>query len=190
MKLLVTPRLILRPFAEADLDLYSTIVADPEVMRYIGRTGSALSPDEAQLRFQRMRNAFSEHGFGMYAVIDRKSRRLIGRAGLQYLDDTPEIELGYLFEKDSWGKGYATEAATEVMRHAFHDLELGRIVAVTYPENTPSRRVLEKVGMQYIGMANHRGVDCAKYEALPTIEPENRSAPISFARAMNAMFMK
>ena len=189
MKLLVTPRLILRPFAEADLDLFSAIVADPEVMRYVGK-GTALTAEESKLRFERMLSTFREHGFGMFAVIERKSRRLIGRCGLQYLEGTSEIEIGYLFEREAWGKGYATESAKEVLRHGFDDHTMERIVGVSYPENTPSRRVLEKIGLNYIGESHCYGVNCAKYEAFPKVEPETRSAPVSFARAMNAMFMK
>jgi RimJ/RimL family protein N-acetyltransferase len=159
----------MRPFADEDLEVYSQIVADPEVMRYIGK-GQALSYDEAKLRIERMLSSFRDNGFGMFAVIDRKSRRLIGRCGLQYLDNSPEIELGYLFEQDAWGKGYATESAKEVLRHGFQDLEMERIVAVTYPENTPSRRVLEKIGLKYIGEAFHHGINAAKYEGFRKAE--------------------
>lgn len=158
-------------------------------MKYIGK-GKTLSYDEVKLRIERMQSSFRENNFGMFAVIERKSRQLIGRCGLQHLDNTSEIEIGYLFEQEVWGKGYATESAKEVLRHGFDDLELDRIVAVTYPENTRSRRVLEKIGLNYIGEASYYGVTSSKYEGIRRAESEARSAPIQFARAINLMIMK
>jgi RimJ/RimL family protein N-acetyltransferase len=59
----------------------------------------------------------------------------------------PEIEIAYKLARDSWGRGYATEAAHAVVDHAFDVLGIFQIVAFAFPANTGSRRVLEKVGM-------------------------------------------
>jgi len=76
--------------------------------------------------------------------------RVIGHCGLLEKDvnDQAEIELIYVFASDSWGKGYATEAASALRDHAFHRLGLRLIIALINPGNPASARVAEKIGMQ------------------------------------------
>ena len=77
----------------------------------------------------------------------------MGEAGLQYLEDGPDMELGYTLARAAWGRGYATEAAGAVLRWAFAGLRLHRMVAVADPANAASLRVLEKLGMTRLGFA-------------------------------------
>jgi len=163
MKLLVTPRLLMRPFAESDLDDLAALYANPFVMRYIGR-GTILSRQESLKRLKRMIGDLLADGFGMLAVIERKEKRLVGCCGLRKLDGSQELELGFLFEERSWGKGFATEAAKEVMRYAFSEMKLGKLVALIHPLNLAARRVLEKLGMKYIEQSLFEGIECLKYE--------------------------
>lgn len=166
MKLLVTPRLLMRPFAESDLDDLAALYADPNVRRFFA--SGKLTREETAERLRQTIADFNSTGFGMLAVIERREKRLIGRCGLKYLDGSSEIEIGYLLEAKSWGKGYATEAAKEVMRYAFGEMKLPRLVAVTDAQNHASRRVLEKLGMKHTGMGNFYGREAMKYEIANT----------------------
>jgi ribosomal-protein-alanine N-acetyltransferase len=85
--------------------------------------------------------------------------KLIGYSGFLHwhLDSRDEIEIGYRLHPDYWNKGIATEAATAVLDHAFRDLELPRVISLIYPENIPSRRVAEKIGMTLEKQTTFRG---------------------------------
>ena len=101
-----TPRLILRPFTHDDLDAYASMNADAEVMRYIG-DGKPQSRAQTQMRLNAILDHWEQHGFGSCAVVDRVTRAFIGFCGLQYLDNTSDIEVGYRLAKRFWGMGLA-----------------------------------------------------------------------------------
>jgi ribosomal-protein-alanine N-acetyltransferase len=106
---------------------------------------------------------WEQHGFGRWALIERQSKKLIGWCGLLYLDNTEEVEIGYGLAKVYWGKGLASEAAADTMKYGFEQLALARIVAITYPENLASQRVLEKLGMKYVMQARFYNTDVRYY---------------------------
>jgi len=163
MKLLVTPRLLMRPFVESDLDDLSALFADPAVMQFIGPP-DMLTPSKAADRLHEMIVDLEANGYGMLAVIERREKRFIGRCGLMKLDGSNEIELDFILSKDAWGKGFATEAAKEVLRYAFNVLKLPRIVGITHPRNLASQRVLEKLGMKHTaGRKHYHGMESVKY---------------------------
>jgi RimJ/RimL family protein N-acetyltransferase len=87
------------------------------------------------------------------------SSRVVGHALLQYakINGEDRVELGYAFARDAWGKGYATELAHGLLRFGFDTLKLDEIYGVVIPENTASRRVLEKIGMRNLGMGDYHG---------------------------------
>jgi ribosomal-protein-alanine N-acetyltransferase len=157
---ILTSRLRLRSLTLADLDAVATIWADPEVMRYI--TGEPRSRQASEARLQRLIDHEVTHGFGIWAAVDAQDQ-LLGYCGLQYLDNTPEIEVGYGFAKVHWGKGLATEAAIASVSYGFCNLALGRIVAIAHPQNLASRHVIEKLGMQYEKMARFYNTDVVYY---------------------------
>jgi RimJ/RimL family protein N-acetyltransferase len=82
---------------------------------------------------------------------------------LIHLADGPEIEVGYRFLREHWGKGYATEAARASIQFGLGELRLERIVAVTLPTNRASRHVMEKCGMTFVGVMNVYGHAQVKY---------------------------
>ena len=86
---------------------------------------------------------------GFCALIEKCSKRFVGWCGLWRLKETGETEIGYAVAREFWGKGFATEAAAKFLDYAFEQLQPERIVAVAEPENTASRRVMEKLGMRY-----------------------------------------
>jgi RimJ/RimL family protein N-acetyltransferase len=158
-----TNRLRLRAFTPDDLDALYLVFGDPEVMTYI--TGGKPRTKEATLAgLLRTIEGWQNRGFGLWAVAEKDSGHVIGYCGLIFLDETTEIELAYGLAKSSWGKGFATEAARASLRYGFEELKLERIVAVVNPQNIPSQRVLEKLGMKYKRNAHHYDADLMYYE--------------------------
>lgn len=157
--MLETERLVLRRFTPADLDELVRLRADPEVMRYIGKQ----SREKVEERLEYYISHYEPHGFGMWAVTLKATGKLIGWCGLIFLDKTPEVEVGYGAAREYWGRGLMTEAAHAALRYGFETAGLERIVAVAMPENTPSRRIMEKLGMRYEKMAHHYGYDLVYY---------------------------
>lgn len=159
-----TDRLRLRRFTPDDLDRLAAIRSDPEVMRYIGN-GQPNSREQARAAIERSISMWEHEGFGRWGVIDRERARLVGWCGLAFLDATTEIEIGYGIERSAWGNGFITEAAAATLRHGFETVHLERIVAVAFPENIGSTRVMEKLGMRFVGLAPYYGADAlARYE--------------------------
>lgn len=159
---ITTDRLYLRPFQLTDLDWLAAIWADPDVMRYVGTSGPR-SREKAQKRLGELIEHQQQHGFSIWAVLLQDGQTPIGYCGIQYLDDTPQIEVGYGFAKACWGKGYATESAAASVRYGFETVGLDRIVAIVHPENRASNKVIQKVGMHYEGIQRYYGVDCCYY---------------------------
>jgi ribosomal-protein-alanine N-acetyltransferase len=150
---LETPRLLLRPFTSDDAEDHARIYAKPEVTRFLAG-GPFLGPAAAQ-RSRAALDVFmrhwDEHGFGVWAVVDKRTRVLIGQCGLKYLPERPEVEILYALDTPYWGRGLASEAAEAALRYGFEVARLERIVAVALPEHGASRRVMEKVGLTYEG---------------------------------------
>ena len=155
-------RLIFRRFTLDDLPLLIEQRADPEVNKFLGGT-KLQNPEALEKRIRFYMSCYESHGFGMCAMIWKPSGEMIGSAGLQPLDDTEEIEVGYSMIKEYWGKGIGTEAARAWLEHGFRDHGLERIVAVAHTENCASRRIMEKLGMKYEKAEGHYGAECAFY---------------------------
>jgi len=159
---LYTDRMVLKPFEAADLDDLAALYADPDVMRYVFH--GPVDRERSALALHRMMLHASQHGFGMWAMRSRPADVFLGRCGLQHVQDSHEIELGYTLVRRAWGRGLATEATREVLRHAFLELRLPRVIAVAEPENVASFRVMEKVGMHRAGPAVYYGEEVTLFE--------------------------
>jgi ribosomal-protein-alanine N-acetyltransferase len=153
MSVLETARLRLRPFAAADAADHARIYAKPEVTRFLA--GGPFLGEAASQRSRAALDLFishwAQHGFGVWAVIDKQAGALIGQCGLKYLPDRPEVEVLYALDTPYWGRGLATEAAAAALRYGFEVVSLERIVAVAKPEHRASHHVMEKLGMTYEG---------------------------------------
>ncbi|MFJ5732604.1 GNAT family N-acetyltransferase [Streptomyces paradoxus] len=151
-----TARLRLRQWSGADLDALAEMDADPEVMRYIG-DGSPSTRERTVAALARMRAAWDERGYGLFAAEERATGELVGWAGLAvpaFLPEVmPAVEIGWRLRRRSWGRGYATEAAREVLAFAFGeaeaDAQLERVVGISHVDNHASLRVMTKLGMTY-----------------------------------------
>ena len=159
-----TTRLRLRMLSPNDLDDLCLIRSDPEVMRFI--TGVPSAREEVRAALNRHLNRWEEDGFGHWAVTFRNDPTLLGWCGLDFLDATEEVEVGYGLAKKYWGLGVTTEAAQGSLRYGFEYLKLDRIVGVAYPQNTASRHVMEKLGMKYVKNGFYYGADMVYYQML------------------------
>lgn len=168
-----TARLRLRGFRPDDLDALCQVFGDPEVMTYISG-GKPRTREATREGLQRSIEGWGKRGFGLWAVVEKASDRVVGYCGLMFLEDTPEIEVAYGLMRSAWGKGFAAEAARAGLEFGFNELKLERIVAVVNPLNVASRRVLKKLGMKHTKNARHYDADLMYYEiSKADYRPEN-----------------
>jgi len=142
---ILTPRLELRPFNESDIEGIASLLADREATRFIG---GVKSREIAADSVRSMRDAFAARGWGTLAVVQRGEERCVGYCGVRPLPHTAEIEIAFALQQRCWNRGFATEAASASIDAAFTSLQIRSIVATVYPDNKPSLRVLEKLGMK------------------------------------------
>ena len=159
---LLTERLLLRPFRQADAEAYIAMCADREVMRYVGEQG-ALSREDAWRQLAMLAGHWHLRGFGMWAVEERGSGAFVGRVGLHYPEGWPDRELGWALVREFWGRGYALEAARAALREAFESLEWPRVISLIDPDNTRSVRLAQRLGERLEGEATIRGHRVAVY---------------------------
>lgn len=137
-----TDRLTLRPLTLTDVDAFVTLHADPRVNRFVG----SCTREQAAERLATIEGQWAERGHGLCAVELTSTGEFIGRSGLQYWEQFDEVELGWTFRAEHWGKGYATEAARACLDWGFATLATDRITACIRPGNDPSVRVAERLG--------------------------------------------
>ena len=143
-----TERLRLRHFKHEDLDDYARISADPEVMRYIGK-GQPLSREDAWRSMAFHSGHWQLRGFGQWAIELKETGRLIGRIGLFMPEGWPGLEVGWLLDREYWGRGLATEGGRAALNYAFQELRAEHVVSIIHPENHASIRVAEKLGERF-----------------------------------------
>ena len=140
--MLESERLYIRLIESSDIDDVYDYVGNPEVMKY--------EKDQYMTRDSLMNliTYFKEHK-SMYVVMLKDEPKVIGQVYLGKTNPTfnNEYNLGYIFNPDYHSKGYCTEACREIMRYGFEELQVNRIRAACNPENTPSWKVMEKLGM-------------------------------------------
>ncbi|MEG2204931.1 MAG: GNAT family N-acetyltransferase, partial [Oscillospiraceae bacterium] len=148
--ILETERLILREMTQADFPALCKILQDAEVMRAYEHAFSDL---EAQQWLDRQRARFCEHGLSLWAAVLRETGDMIGQCGitLQQCGTKTVPEIGYLFQKAFWHRGYATEAAVACRRYAFEQLDLEEIYSIIRDSNLPSQRVALRNAMTLRG---------------------------------------
>ncbi|MBT8283842.1 MAG: GNAT family N-acetyltransferase, partial [Muriicola sp.] len=96
---------------------------------------------------------YKKYGYGRWATVLKSGKQFVGWAGLAYLPEFDEVDLGYRFLPEYWGSGLATEASNAILNYAFDVLKLDKIVAIAMKENKASIRVMEKVGMEFDKLA-------------------------------------
>ena len=139
-----TERLVLRMFRESDTDAYAEMLADPEVMRFLG--GKPMSRQEAWRNMAMVIGHWHLRGYGFWAVEEKASGEMVGRVGCWRPEGWPGLEVGWTLRRRFWGRGYATEAARASMNYVFDELGQTRVISLIAPENVNSIRVAERLG--------------------------------------------
>lgn len=142
---IVTERLQIRNFVFEDWEEVHTYTSDPIVMKYIPE--GVFSKKDAQDFVQK--NIGDEAR--MFAVVLTEENKLIGHMAFFKYFGSHTYEIGWVFNKDYYNRGYASEAARALLKFGFEELKLHRIIATCQPENPPSYRVMEKIGMRREG---------------------------------------
>ncbi len=145
-------RLIFEKPTLRDFERYYEIHSDPETNLY--NPYGPMKFDRAKVLFQEILDHWEEHEFGIWKIMENSNpHNIIGFGGLSiktYVSDV-RLNLGYRFDTNAWGKGYATELAKDAIQYGFNDLGKDEIYAIVRPKNKPSIKVLEKCNMNHIG---------------------------------------
>ena len=167
--LLETSRLYLREMTEADAHDVYVLNSSANVMRYLGAERMLSSPAEAvSLLRERIFPQYRHYGIGRWAVVLKENGAFIGWCGVKYIVETDEYDLGYRFIEKYWARGYATEAAREVLEYCRRHLVGKRIVGKALLGNAASMRVLEKIGMRFAGHEDDSDGTVAVYVYQPS----------------------
>jgi ribosomal-protein-alanine N-acetyltransferase len=143
---LETERLRLRPYTLDDLDALFKILGDPETMTYYPEP---YSRDRTLRWIEDNVRRYEVDGFGLWAMELRETGGFVGDCGpaVREVDGQREVEIGWHVNRAWWNRGLATEAARACGEYCFSALGLERVISLIRPENLPSRRVAEKIGM-------------------------------------------
>ena len=147
-----TPRLALRRFRSGDLDELAALFAKTAVWRF--PYGRGLSRDETRAFLDLQLDEWATCGFGCWLARERETDRVVGYVGISVPTFLPEVlpavEVGWRFDPDVWGRGYATEGATAALDHSFTTLGLAEVCSIPQADNPLSVRVAERLGMRMV----------------------------------------
>jgi RimJ/RimL family protein N-acetyltransferase len=143
-QILETERLALRELEPEDVDALAAVLSDPVSMRYYP---APFDRDGVVAWIERARESYAKHGFGLWAVTDKRDGRFLGDCGpmLQPIDGILIPEIGYHIVPSEQGRGYATEAARVCLAWVFEHEAFDLVCSLVAPENAPSRAVASRV---------------------------------------------
>ncbi|WP_445365090.1 GNAT family N-acetyltransferase [Microbulbifer sp. ANSA001] len=142
-----TPNLVLLELGHDDAELMLNLLNDSDFLQNIGDRGVRNLEQARQYIENGPVSMYRQHGFGLYKV-ELKDGTAIGICGLIRRNGLDDVDIGFAFLPQYRGKGYALEASQAIMLHGQKALGLLRIVAITRPDNTPSIKLLEKIGLK------------------------------------------
>ena len=147
-------RLILDRPQKDDFIRFYEIHSDPKTNLF--NPSGPMKMEKAKAAFTEIMEHWNDHGFGTWAIKEKGPATIIGFGGLSYrmYGEELKLNLGYRFDKDFWGKGYATELSEYAIHFGFTDLQVEQIFAVVRPKHEVSIKVLEKCNMQLSGQLN------------------------------------
>lgn len=149
MKILETERLILRLQTTEDALFILELVNDPSWIQFIGDRGVKTVEEAASYIENGAIRMYEQFGFCLYVVEIKEDQTPIGICGFVKRETLEDVDIGFAFLPDYWGKGYAYEAASAVLAYGLVTLGFNRIVAITTQENYASAKLLERIGLQF-----------------------------------------
>jgi len=155
--ILETDRILLREFQIEDYKSVFEFSSNKEVARYTGDKVLESEDEAKRIISQIFLSDYKKYGYGRWAAVYKPENKIIGFAGLKYLKSISETDIGYRFLPKYWGKGIATEIATEIIYYGFNTLNLSRIIGIAHPDNIASCKVLGKIGMELFKKDEHEG---------------------------------
>ncbi len=157
-----TSHLALRQLQSKDAEVLHRIYQSEDVLRYF--PNPVPPPLEKIRRFiVGQQEHWEKHSYGNWGILVDGKQEIIGWAGLQYLPELDETEVGFLLDRLFWGKGYATEAALGSLNFGFEHFHLDHIIALVHPDNLASQRVIEKCGLVYKDTLSLWGIELMRY---------------------------
>jgi RimJ/RimL family protein N-acetyltransferase len=160
---LTTERLLLRQRHLDDVAAIVRMNTDPEVMRFVG---DGRMPDPVELEKRTRERVGTDFGLGLgYWSVSPRERPAdyLGYVVLSPVPESADIEISYGIRRDAWGHGFATEASRAGLDFAFRVRALPEVVALVYPANLASQRVIAKLGLQPAGSRHAYGKDLLIY---------------------------
>ena len=159
--ILTTERLLLRETVESDVDSFYEMYKDPDMTRYTEKLYDDPGEEKKYVAEYREK-VYSTQGFGIWTVIEKKTGRIIGRAGLVSRAGFDRIELGFAIGKAYWNKGFGTEAVKGCIEYA-KEHDLMPLQALVMEGNIASEKLLKKAGLYYKEPVNVNGVRYNKW---------------------------
>ena len=146
-KIFETERLYVREMNESDLEDLKEIHQDPTVMEAYEH---AFSDEEVENWLEKTIARYKKDGFALWAVIDKATGEFLGEAGLtlQLVEGKEWLEIGYLFKRKHWHKGYAIEVAKKCKEYAFNNLQAKKVCSIIKYNNYASQKVAGKNGLR------------------------------------------
>ena len=147
-EILRTENVIVREITVSDVDRLYEIYSDADVVRYIE---NLYENREEEIRFTKdyISNQYRFYEYGMWIVESANTNEIIGRAGIFDRADEEYKEIGFVFAKEYWGRGYATETLKAIIKYAHEEFEVDTLIAHVMSENVWSKRLLESLGFVY-----------------------------------------
>jgi RimJ/RimL family protein N-acetyltransferase len=147
-----TPRLRLRQVLSRDAPFIIELLNDPEFIRNVGDRGVRTLADAQRYIESGPAASYARYGFGLYVIELRDTAAAAGLCGLLHRDTHADVEIGFALLPRYRRRGYTLEAARAALRLGLQSLQLTRIVAITAPDNIPSMRILETLGLEFAGL--------------------------------------
>lgn len=152
-----THRAILRRFTLEDAKDTYELNSNLEVQKFTG--------DELVTSLERAKELMSKisfkdydtYGYGRWAVVHKEDKKVIGFAGLKYLPEVDETDIGYRFLPSYWGRGIASEVSIPIIAYGFEQLKLPRIIGIAMQGNVASWKILEKIGLKFYKIDEYEG---------------------------------
>ena len=152
-----TKRILLRKFKETDAPAVFEFNSNVEVQKYTGDVLLKTLDEAKKIITDIWLPEYEKYGYARWAVVYKAENKVIGFAGLKYLAEMDETDIGYRFLPLYWGKGIATEISKEIIKYGFEILNLKRIIGIIERENIASGKVLENAGLKFYKIDEYEG---------------------------------